>query len=152
MTEVAQLEAALEPVVAEQGLEIVDLELRSEQGGRVLRLFVDWPDGGVTVEDCARVSRECSAVLDGEDLVEGGYRLEVSSPGIERRLRKREHFERQLGQRIYAVLREPIGGHKKHVTGKLKDVREEAIVLELPGDEEAVVPYASMRRANLKVF
>jgi ribosome maturation factor RimP len=151
MTELSRIESALEPVVADHGMEIVDVELASERGGRVLRLFVDWPDGGVTLEDCARVSRDCSALLDAEDLVAGQYRLEVSSPGVERRLRKREHFERQVGRRVHAVLREPLEGRKRF-TGTLKRVRDDAIELELPEGGEAEVPLAAIKRANLKVF
>ncbi len=151
MAGVEKLEAFLEPVVADLGMEIVDLELATERGGRVLRLFVDWPEGGVTVEDCARVSRDCSALLDAEDLVAGRYRLEVSSPGIERRLRKVEHFERQIGQRVHAVLREPMAGRRR-LTGALKAVRQDAIELELLDGEEALVPLASIKRAHLKVF
>ena len=152
MADLGQLEAELAPVVSDHGMEIVDLELATDRGTRVLRLFVDWPEGGVTVEDCAKVSRDCSALLDGEDLVEGRYRLEVSSPGIERRLRKPEHFERVVGQRAQVVLGEPAGEHSRRVTGTVRGVRQGAVELETPDGNTVAVPLGAIRRAKLKVF
>ena len=152
MGDVEQIEEALAPVVAEQGMELVDLEFVSERSGWVLRLFVDRVGGGgVTVEDCALVSRDCSVTLDAEDLIDRRYRLEVSSPGIERRLRKREHFQQQLGNKIHVVLRQAIEGRKK-VTGKLTDVGEATIGLVCQDGARITVPLEKIQRANLKVF
>ena len=149
MADITDLGAALSPVVGDHGMEIVDLEYRTERSGWVLRLFVDRP-GGVTVEDCARVSRDCSVVLDAEQLINRRYRLEVSSPGIERRLRKQEHFEKQVGQRVHVLFREPIDG-RRQVTGKLTEVREDAITVEAQ-DDTVTVGLAHVKRAKLKVF
>lgn len=150
MADIEHLEAALSPVVTDHGMELVDLEFRAERSGWVLRLYVD-QQGGVTVDDCARVSRECSVVLDAKDLIERAYRLEVSSPGIERRLRKREHFAQQVGQRIHVVLKAPRQGRRR-VTGTLAEVEEKAITIEDPEGESFRVPYDAIKRANLKVF
>ena len=152
MADFEHLEEALAPVVADHGLELVDLEFISERSGWVLRLFVDRSEsGGVTIEDCARVSRDCSVTLDAEDLLDRKYRLEVSSPGVERRLRKREHFQRQLGKRVRVVLRESLGGRKR-VTGELTEVGEETISVTAHDGVELTVPLAQIKRANLKVF
>jgi ribosome maturation factor RimP len=152
MNDVEGLINALEPVVADHGMEIVDLELVVDRGGPVLRLFVDQQSGaGVTVEDCARVSRDCGAELDVKDLMEGSYRLEVSSPGIERRLRKPKHFAEQVGKRVHAVLIEEVGGRKR-VTGTLRNVRDDGVEIEALDGACIVVPFGAIRRANLKVF
>jgi len=149
MADITDLEAALSPVVEDHGMEIVDLEYRTERSGWVLRLFVDRP-GGVSVEDCARVSRDCSVVLDAEQLISRRYRLEVSSPGIERRLRKRKHFEKQVGQRVHVLFREQVDG-RRQVTGNLTEVREDAITVEAQ-DDTVTVALANVKRAKLKVF
>jgi ribosome maturation factor RimP len=152
MFDISHLDAALTEVAADHGMELVDLEFCSERSGWVLRLFVDRLDGsGVTVEDCARVSRDCSVTLDAEDLIDRRYRLEVSSPGVERRLRKPEHFERQLGQKVHVVLRVPVGGRRR-VTGELIQVGEDTIRLMCPDGAEFEVPFEKIKRANLKVF
>src|SRR6476659_9969093 len=89
-----------EPVVAGQGYELVDLEFKNEPqvGGWVLRVFIDKPDG-VSLDDCAAVSRELSAVLDVEDAIPIAYSLEVSSPGLNRPLKKAADFERFVGKK-----------------------------------------------------
>ena len=152
MTDVKKLGAVLEPVATDHGMELVDFEFYSERSGWVLRLYVDRLDGsGVTVEDCAQVSRDCSVTLDAEDLIDRRYRLEVSSPGIERRLRKPEHFERQLGQKVYVVLRESVGGRRR-MTGELIEAGAETIGLRTLDGEEIRVSLEDIKRANLKVF
>jgi ribosome maturation factor RimP len=141
MADPEHLEATLTPVV---------LEFRAERPGWVLRLFVDRP-GGVTVEDCARVSRDCSAVLDAEDLIGRAYRLEVSSPGIERRLRRPEHFRQQLGRRVRVEMTEPVGGRRR-VTGDLTDVTETEVTVAADDGQPVTVAYGNIKRANLKIF
>ena len=85
---------ALEPAIESEGYALVDVELKGKGGNRVLRLFIDKPDGGITLDDCQKVSELVSPVLDVENAVEGRYYLEVSSPGINRRIRKKTDFER----------------------------------------------------------
>jgi len=150
MADIEHLEAALSPVVTDHGMELVDLEFRAERSGWVLRLFVD-QQGGVTVDDCARVSRDCSVVLDAKDLIEQSYRLEVSSPGIERRLRKREHFAQQVGQQVRIVLRAPLEGRRR-VIGTLTEVSEDAVTVTVRDGETLAVPFDMIKKANLKVF
>ncbi len=150
MADIKHLEATLSPVIEDHGMELVDLEFRAERAGWVLRLFVD-RSGGVSLEDCARISRECSVVLDAEDLIERKYRLEVSSPGIERRLRRPEHFEQQLGRRVRVEMCEPVGGRRR-VTGELAEVTSQGVRVDCPEGDSVTVAYENVKRANLKVF
>lgn len=100
------LEPLLTPVVNECGAELYDIEFVKEGGNRILRLFID-KDGGVDLNDCERVSHAVSAVLDEHDPIESAYRLQVGSPGIERRLVKPEHFTRYIGRKVIIKLFAP---------------------------------------------
>src|SRR3989337_3470074 len=99
------------PRAENEGMEIVDIELRHERsrGGRVLRLYLD-KAGGPTVDDLSQVSRQLSELLDSQDVVSGAYTLEVSSPGINRPLKRPEHFARYIGKRVRIRTRDLIGG------------------------------------------
>ncbi len=92
-----QLEQLAEALVASEGMELVDLEYRRQGRRWMLRLFVD-KDGGVTLDDCANISRELGDLLDVKDVIPQAYVLEVSSPGLNRRLRKKEDFSRFAGR------------------------------------------------------
>ncbi len=97
----------LEPVLVRDGFELVEVEWAREGGPWVLRLFVDRP-GGVTIDDCQAVSRTVEPILDAEDFIEVAYHLEVSSPGVDRPLRKPQDFERFTGQRAHVKTYGPI--------------------------------------------
>jgi ribosome maturation factor RimP len=117
-------------VAASQGLELVDVELRGGGKARMLRLIIDKP-GGVTHEDCAFVSRELGTILDVEDAMPGGsYTLEVSSPGLDRKLVKPADYERFAGRRIRLTTREPVEGNR-HFEGRLQGLREGRVRLEV---------------------
>jgi len=100
---VERVKSLAEPVVEREGYELIDVELASDRGRSILRLYIDTLDqkaGGVTVEDCSHVSRILGDLLDVEDVVEGAFTLEVSSPGLFRPLTKPAHFDRAIGERI----------------------------------------------------
>lgn len=121
-----------ERVAAAYGLELVEAEFRGGGKARMLRLYIDRP-GGVSHEDCANVSREVGTILDVEDAVPGGsYVLEVSSPGLDRKLSKSGDFERFAGSRIRVTTREPIEG-SRHFEGRLEGFCEGRVRLELTG-------------------
>ncbi len=103
-----------EPLLEDMGLELVEVQFRREGHGWVLRLFIDSPDG-INVDDCAAVSREISAYLDVEDVIEHHYSLEVSSPGLERALKKRDDFIRFSGRKARVKLREPLNEQRVFV-------------------------------------
>jgi len=116
-----------EPLLADMGMELVEVQFRREGHGWVLRLFID-KEGGITIEDCATVSREISAYLEVEDLIDHAYHLEVSSPGLERPLRKREDFVRFADRLARIKVREPLGGQRVLI-GTLLGLEGESVVL-----------------------
>jgi ribosome maturation factor RimP len=126
-----QLLELLEPVVAAMGFELADLDAHLGRRG-LLRLYID-REGGVTVDDCQRVSEQVGALLDVEDPLPGSYVLEVSSPGFDRRLRTRAHFERFIGERVRVELRDPRDGRRNFI-GRLASVEEDDAVLEVDGE------------------
>ncbi len=137
-----------DPVVTHEGLELVDVEFRREQHGTVLRVFIDRAggEGGVSLDDLTRVSRQLSDLLDVHDVVTGPYNLEVSSPGIDRRLRRPEQFQRYLGKTVQVRTAEPIDG-RRVFTGILTAVDADAIVLALDGGSYSI-RIAEIARAN----
>jgi len=106
-----RIRALAAPVADGLGLELVDVAFTSEYGRRVLRIYIDRP-GGVTVEDCERVSRELGTILDVEDPIPQSYNLEVSSPGLDRPLKTEKDFSRYAGKRARIKTREPIDGRR----------------------------------------
>jgi ribosome maturation factor RimP len=141
-----RLLSLLEPLVARLGFELVELEYASGQRRGVLRLFIDAAQG-VGLEDCERVSREVSALLDVEDPIAGAYTLEVSSPGFDRVLRTPAHFGRFVGSRVFVELKEPREGRRRY-TGQLVSVGSDGI--ELAVDREQVkVGFTEIGKARL---
>lgn len=143
------LEALLTPVVEGLGYEIVDLQLRSEHGRRVLRLLADRP-GGITVDECVRLSREVSPHLEVADPIPGSYVLEVSSPGIQRPLRKPRDFERFRGERVVVRTREPVGGRRTFRGTILGlDDPDHLLVEDAESGTRHRIPLAALREAHL---
>ena len=155
-----QVRAIAERVAASLGLEVVELEMRGGGKSRMLRIFIDKPDG-VTHEDCASLSREVSTILDVEDTVTGGsYLLEVSSPGLDRKLSRAADFERFKGSRVKLMTREPVDGNR-HFEGRLENFEGGRLTLDLsearrkfrPKDAAAPlkleIELANVEKANL---
>jgi ribosome maturation factor RimP len=140
----------LEPPIEALGFELLDLELAQAGRGGVLRIFIDslTPDASVTVEDCAAVSHAVSEVLEVEDPIKGNYTLEVSSPGFDRILRKRAHFERFVGERIFAELKLPLDGRRRFV-GTLKSIGNDSILVEVDG-RPYELPLERIQKARLR--
>lgn len=125
-----RVEDIADSLLKDDGLELVDLEYRREGRRWVLRLFID-KEGGVTVEDCATVSRELGDILDAKDAIPEAYVLEVSSPGLNRRVRKREDFSRFVGRKVEVRLTALRDGRRKMV-GTILGVEGEAVVVAAP--------------------
>jgi ribosome maturation factor RimP len=143
---VEKLEQLCEPAILSLGLELVQLQYRREAEGWVVRLLVDRP-GGVTVEECAELSRQVSSVLEVEDLIPYRYRLEVSSPGLDRPLCKREHFERFVGASINLHTREPFEG-RRSFRGVLRGLHEDLVLVEV--DLKIYeLPFSAVDKANV---
>jgi ribosome maturation factor RimP len=142
-----KLTSIVEPVVAGAAYELVDLEWKHEAGAWVLRLFVDGP-GGVTLEDCARISRDLSPVLDVADVIPVAYNLEVSSPGLDRPLKKEADFRRFVGKKAKIRTRVPVGDARRNFSGTLVAVEAGKVRIDV-GDQVCEVPLADVERAHL---
>lgn len=121
-----------ERVAQSSGLELVDIELLGGGKSRMLRIYIDKP-GGVTHADCSNFSREAGTILDVEDAVPGGsYMLEVSSPGLDRKLSRPEDYQRFIGSLVKLTTRNPVNG-SRHFEGRLKEIQDGRLSLELAG-------------------
>ncbi|HEV7613571.1 MAG TPA: ribosome maturation factor RimP [Steroidobacteraceae bacterium] len=142
----------LEPPIEALGFDVVDIEFARDGRGGVLRIFIDRgardSGPGVTVDDCATVSHAVSQALEAQDPIKGHYTLEVSSPGFDRILRTRAHFERFIGERIFAELKLPIDGRRRYV-GKLKSIAGDTIVMEVDGKAHSL-PLMRIQKARLR--
>ena len=139
-------ESLVRPVLEQAGLELVGCELVREQGGWILRVFID-KEGGVIVDDCATASRAISGVLDVDDVVPARYNLEVSSPGLNRPLSRPEDFDKFKGQKIKLRTTEPIDGRGNY-HGVLLGMRGNDILVNVDGTEYAV-PMEKLQKARL---
>lgn len=129
MAQVNQLNELLEPVVESMQYEFVGLEYLSGAKPAILRIYIDHEDG-ISVDDCAAVSRQVSAVLDVEDPISGEYNLEVSSPGLNRPLFKADHYVKSVGERVKLQTRYHIDGRRKF-TGTVLSADEDQLELEI---------------------
>ena len=157
--DVDQVRAIAERVAVSSGLEVVEVELRGGGKARMLRIVIDKP-AGVTHEDCANLSREVGTILDVEDVVPGNsYTLEVSSPGLDRKLFRPADFERFIGSRVKLTTRNPVNGNR-YFEGRLESFRESRLLLDLskqrkksrPGEtepEKLEVELSNVEKANL---
>jgi ribosome maturation factor RimP len=136
------------PILADLGMELVDLEYRREGHGWVLRLYID-KEGGVTLEDCARVSREIGTTLDIEDMIETSYSLEVSSPGLNRPLKTEKDFIKYRDHLIKLKTVNPIDS-RRNFKGRLRAISEGRIEMEIDGGV-VTIPLADVAKANLEV-
>lgn len=131
-----ELARLLEPTVVQLGYELTDLEVRVGGKSGVVRVFIDRPEG-IGLGDCEKVSRAISALLDVEDPVPGHYDLEVSSPGLDRKLTKIEHFQRFTGETVKVQTRLPIAGRRRF-KGTLVSADDEKIVVEVDGEPHSL--------------
>jgi|TARA_E500000075_G_scaffold110839_1_gene105156 ribosome maturation factor RimP len=142
------LKQLLQPVVEAMDCELWGLELQMGGKAKLLRIFIDRDEEvGVGVDDCERVSRQASAVLDVEDVIPGEYILEVSSPGMDRPLYELDHYARYLGEEISLRLRFPYEGRRNY-KGRLKAIEGDEIVVVVT-DNEFLFPVEGIEKANL---
>lgn len=129
------------------GYELADLELKTGGKDQVVRIFIDRDPEGIQLEDCEAVSRQVSAILDVEDPISGHYTLEVSSPGLDRKLTKPAHFRRFAGEQVKVRLRFPMAG-RRNFKGQLKAVGDEKIEVEVDGELHSL-PMKTIESARL---
>ncbi len=168
--ELDRVREVAERVAASSGLEVVEIEFRGGGKARMLRVFLDKvsaapgdPLAGVTHEDCVKFSREFGTILDVEDAVPGSYTLEVSSPGLDRKLIRARDFERFTGSRVRLMTRQPVNNNR-HFEGRLESFRDGRLTLDLSAASkksrkkmvEAVaagqkmeIEFANVEKANL---
>lgn len=135
------------PVIERAGMELVDLEYRKEGSGWVLRIFIDMV-GGVTLDDCTEISREVDAILDSEDVIPHQYSLEVSSPGLNRPLKKEADFKRFAGKLAKVKTFEAIGG-SRNFKGRIVGCENGVVALNVDGVVQEI-PISVMAKANLE--
>src|SRR3990167_1618019 len=149
---VAQVEELIAPIAVEYSVEIVQVEFN--QGGRTghLRIYIDKP-GGVTLDDCARFSKEVGVVVDGEDVIEGEYTLEVSSPGFKRPLNKAKDFERFLGHKVLINLHSSLTNapddNQRKYRGILAGYGDGVVKMTDVDGREVAIPENLISKANL---
>ncbi len=140
-----QVSELIEPVVADLGYELVEVQFRREQHGQVLRVII-FHAAGIRVDDCSLVSREVSRILDVEDRIDQAYHLEVSSPGLDRPLVTARDFVRYLGRPVLVSITET----SEEVAGTIEEVGEEAVSLGVKGGR-LEIPLAQIKKARLAV-
>ena len=136
----------IEPMLEDIGFELVEVEYLTMHGRWVLRLYID-KEGGVTIDDCADVSRDLGDIIDVKEIIDHEYVLEVSSPGLNRPLRKERDFIKVIGSRIKLKMTRDLDG-QKNFTGKLKDYNNRIIFLETEG-KLIELPFDEVEKSNL---
>lgn len=149
MVDLERTKTLIHNLVSAEGLELVDIEFKGSLNNRILRIFIDKPQG-VTHEDCQRVSDQVGTELDVEDLIEGGYTLEVSSPGLTRRLVRKEDFRRFCGRLVKLQTSQFVEG-SKHFRGTLVAFDGDAVTIDLKDERRIQVPYDWISKANLDI-
>jgi len=138
----------IEPGLLAKGLELVDVEFKKEGKNWILRVFID-KEGGVTLEDCQKVSSLVGDLIEVEEVIEPAYTMEVSSPGLNRVLKKEKDFIRFSGKKIGVQCHAPLNGRKKF-TGILKDFKNQSIHLEVDGQLQ-IISINRVAKANLVI-
>ncbi|MCF6263842.1 MAG: ribosome maturation factor RimP [Xanthomonadales bacterium] len=145
----SRLNDLLGPLVGELGYEFVGLEMTSEPGNRILRVYIDTQsEAGLVINDIAKVSRELAAILDVEDPISGKYRLEVSSPGLDRPLFNSAQFKAVIGEKVRLSLYGPVAGRRKYVADLLS-ADDEGIEL-LYKTNTVTIAYTDIAKARIE--
>jgi ribosome maturation factor RimP len=137
-----------ESLLPEYGLELVDVEFQFERGKWILRIFID-KQGGITLDDCASISRELGDLIEAEDIINLSYVLEVSSPGLNRPLKKEDDFIRSIGKVVQLKMSRPVN-KRRNFTGCLADIKEGMISLIMDDNNVVELPLNEIDKARLK--
>ncbi len=144
-----KLTELLQPVITNSGYELVDIAIVRTAGGITLRILLDKPEG-VTLADCEKISRLASDILDAHDPISSHYVLEVSSPGINRPLKKQADFQRFAGQKAMIETKTPISGRKRY-KGVLTGIENENVIIFTNGADH-YIPFEQIRKARLDIL
>ncbi len=146
--DIEKIESVVEPVVQSKGYELVACEWLFEEGRRILRIFID-KNEGVNIDDCSEISYLLSPLLDVEDLISGNYSLEISSPGLDRPLKKLADFEKFAGNKIRLRTKTPVDG-RGNFKGILKGVEVGEILIKV--DQQLFrIPHSNIHKARIEV-
>ncbi|HEX8666796.1 MAG TPA: ribosome maturation protein RimP [Allosphingosinicella sp.] len=149
MADLAAIERLIEPAASAEGLALVRVKMIGGNSDPTLQVMAERPDTRqLTLEDCERLSRRISEVLDAEDPIEHAYRLEVSSPGIDRPLTRLKDFDDWKGHQARVTLKEPLNG-RKQFTGDVAGTEGETVLLDVPGMGPTGLPFAGIHSAKL---
>jgi ribosome maturation factor RimP len=153
---IRKIEAIADRVAQPAGLEIVEVELKGSGRNQLLRIYIDKPEG-VTHADCELISRGVGELLDVEDPISGSYDLEVSSPGLERKLGRWQDWQRFSGRKVKVTLKTPISGEAagtrpsaNHFEGIITRAEDHKVTVQLAEDRQVTFPFEQVDRANLK--
>lgn len=146
MANIEHIQKIIEPTINEMGFELWGVQQIAQGKSSTLRIFID-SEKGISVDDCALVSHQVSAILDVEDPIQGRYTLEISSPGLERSLFTLEQYQKYVGKWVKLSLRIPFEGRRRFV-GVLNGIEDDEILLQIE-DEEYVLPFETIEKANV---
>ena len=144
-----KIEELAVPLLLDRNLELVDIDYRAEGNGKVVRIYID-KTGGVTIDDCADISRELGTLMDINEIISHSYSLEVSSPGLDRELRKNSDYEKFRGRKLKLKLNNPVKKQFLLRMAKLCDFRDNIAYIEFEGDMFDV-PISDIEKANLEL-
>jgi len=143
------IKSQLEPVVESHNIELYDIEFLTEHGRKILRLYIE-QEGGVSLDECELISRAVEASLDAHDPIPNAYVLEVSSPGIERKLVKDSHYQLNIGKAVAVKLKKPFGeNNQKNFRGVLVGLEDDVVVISLESEELLRLPKEHMIHCRL---
>jgi ribosome maturation factor RimP len=145
-----QILQVLDPILASLGLTLWDMEFKKEGPQWLLRVYIDREPGGVTLDDCAAVSRDLGTVLDVEEIIQHAYTLEVSSPGLDRTLSRPEHYQKSAGRTVRVKTYQAINGQKVF-RGILGALEGDVVVLTADSGESLRIPLAQISKASWEV-
>ncbi|MEK6600196.1 MAG: ribosome maturation factor RimP [Deltaproteobacteria bacterium] len=146
---ITQVKELAEPVLAQKGMELIDVEYKMEYGRWVLRLFIDKSEG-ITVDDCGDVSRELGTILDVKNIITHAYNLEVSSPGLDRVLTREYDFLKYKGKKVKIKTKQPISG-RRNFSAVLDDFKEGMVLLIDSEGKKWEIPFNDIKKAKLEV-
>lgn len=145
---ITQVKELAEPVIAQKGMELIDVEYKMEHGRWVLRLFIDKSEG-ITVDDCGDVSGELGTILDVKNIITHAYNLEVSSPGLDRALTRENDFLKYKGKKVKIKTKQPISG-RRNFSAVLDDFKEGLVLLVDSEGKKWEIPFNDIKKAKLE--
>lgn len=152
VSRVSRIVAIAEPIAAERGLEILDIELAGTPSSQIVRVLLDSPDDSrrVGIEDCQAVSQRLGDALEAYEVLSDRYMLEVSSPGVNKPLKRIEHFRRVLGRKVKVRMKSVPPAEKRTWVGRLQEVDEAGVTVAVDGGEDVRIAFDEIDKANLE--